>query len=31
MGTKIQVGPTCQRLLPLTVVTAGKDDLLEQS
>jgi len=31
MGTKIQVGPTGQRLLPLTVVTAGKDDLLEQS
>jgi len=29
MGTEIQVGPTGKRLLPLTVLTAGKDELLE--
>ncbi|HYO19864.1 MAG TPA: radical SAM protein, partial [Dermatophilaceae bacterium] len=29
MGTEIETGPTGKRLLPLTVVTAGKDDLLQ--
>jgi len=29
MNTEIEVGPTGKRLLPLTVVTAGKADLLE--
>jgi hypothetical protein len=29
MGTEIQVGPTGKRLLPVTVLTAGKDELLE--
>ena len=29
MGTEIEIGPTGKRLLPLTVLTAGKDDLLE--
>ena len=29
MGTQIEVGPTGKRLLPLTVVNAGKDLLLE--
>jgi radical SAM family uncharacterized protein len=29
MGTNIEIGPTGKRLLPLTVLTAGKDDLLE--
>jgi len=29
MNTEIEIGPTGKRLLPLTVVTAGKDDLLE--
>jgi len=29
MDTEIEVGPTGKRLLPLTVVTAGKDQLLE--
>jgi hypothetical protein len=28
MGTAIEIGPTGKRLLPLTVLTAGKDDLL---
>lgn len=29
MNTEIEVGPTGKRLLPLTVLTAGKDKLLE--
>jgi hypothetical protein len=29
MDTGIEVGPTGKRLLPLTVVNAGKDQLLE--
>ncbi len=29
MNTEIEVGPTGKQLLPLTVVTAGKDELLE--
>ena len=29
MNTAIEVGPTGKRLLPLTVLTAGKDELLE--
>jgi len=29
LGTEIEVGPTGKRLLPLTVLSAGKDDLLE--
>jgi len=29
LGTEIQAGPTGKRLLPLTAVTAGRDDLLE--
>ena len=29
MNTEIEMGPTGKRLLPLTVVTAGKDKLLE--
>jgi hypothetical protein len=29
MGTQIEVGPTGKTLLPLTVVGAGRDQLLE--
>jgi len=29
MGTTIEVGPTGKHLLPLTVLKAGKQDLLE--
>ena len=29
MGTEIEVGPTGKTLLPLTVVNAGRDQLLE--
>jgi radical SAM family uncharacterized protein len=29
MGTEIEIGPTGKHLLPLTVLSAGKDDLLE--
>jgi hypothetical protein len=29
MGTAIEIGPTGKALLPLTVLRAGKDDLLE--
>jgi hypothetical protein len=29
MNTEIEIGPTGRRLLPLTVLTAGKDGLLE--
>jgi len=29
LGTEIEIGPTGKRLLPLTVLTAGKDDLLQ--
>ena len=29
LNTGIEIGPTGKRLLPLTVVTAGKSELLE--
>jgi hypothetical protein len=29
MSTSIEIGPTGKKLLPLTVLTDGKDDLLE--
>jgi hypothetical protein len=29
MNTQIEIGPTGKRLIPVTVLTAGKDDLLE--
>ncbi len=31
LGTEIEIGPTGKTLLPLTVVKAGKEDLLEQA
>jgi hypothetical protein len=30
LGSEIEIGPTGKRLLPLTVLSAGKDDLLEK-